>query len=123
MYWWDNPQNPDFIWVIDAPQADAKSGTSWNRYNDTWNGQDPFSCEAARQNGDKGPLRGFGQLWCSRPELQARLGNPWEQEAGSAGRPPFGRVQFFQGGVMLYNSINSEVFVLFDQGDWQRFDY
>lgn len=123
MYWWDNPDGADYIWVIDSPAPDLNSGQSWNRYIDAWDGRDPFACDEARSNGDKGPMRGFGQLWCSRPELQQRLGNPWEREAGSAGQPPFSRVQFFQGGVILYNPINAEVYVLFDQGDWLRFGY
>lgn len=123
MYWWDNPGDPDYIWVIGSPAPDLNSGTSWNRYDENWDGDEEYSCEAALANGDKGPIRGFGQLWCERPELQARLGQPREREAGSGGTPPFGQVQFFQGGVMLYNPLNSEVFVLFAQGDWQRFGY
>jgi len=55
--------------------------------------------------------------------LQTRLGNPRDYEGGSSGNPPFAHVQFFQGGVMIYNPLNAEVFVLFDQGDWQRFGY
>ncbi len=123
MFWWDNPDTPDFIWVIDSPAADLNSGSRWNRYPDRWDGADPFACDKVRENGDKGPVRGFGQLWCERNELQQRLGLPWEYETGSAGNPPFSRVQFFQGGVMVYNPINAEVFVLFDQGDWLRFGY
>lgn len=123
MYWWDNPDGADYIWVIDSPAPDLNSGQTWNRYVDTWEGQDPFACDEARGNGEYGPMRGFGQLWCSRPDLKERLGNPWEREGGSAGQPPFSRVQFFQGGVMLYNPINAEVYVLFDQGDWLRFGY
>lgn len=121
MVWWDNPDGADAIWVIDSPRPDLNSGLTWNRYVDTWAGDDPFACDEARQNGELGPMRGFGQLWCDRPELRQRLGRPWEREAGSAGNPPFSQVQFFQGGVMLSNPINAEVYVLFDQGDWLRF--
>jgi len=123
MYWWDNPDRPDYIWVIDAPAADLRSGRSSNRYPDEWDGDDEVSCEAAEANNGKGPLRGFGWLWCQRPELQTRLGNPVEAETGSGGAPPFGRVLMFHGGVMLYNPLDSEVYVLFDQGDWQRFSW
>ena len=123
MYWWDNPDGADYIWVIDSPAPDLNSGQTWNRYVDAWEGQDPFACDEARSNGEKGPMRGFGQLWCSQSELQKRLGSPWEREGGSAGEPPFSRVQFFQGGVIIYNPINAEVYVLFDQGDWLRFGY
>jgi hypothetical protein len=123
MYWWDNPDDPDQIWVIDSPAPDLRSGARSNRYPDEWDGDDEVSCEAAAANAEKGPLRGFGWLWCQRPELQSRLGNPVEPEAGSSGNPPFGRVLFFQGGVMLHNPLNAEVYVLFDQGDWQRFSW
>ncbi len=123
MYWWDSPDDPDYIWVIDSPEADLNSGATSNRYVDDWDGDEAYACDAARSNSDKGPVRGFGKLWCERPELQARLGNPREREVGSGGNPPYGYVQFYQGGVMLYNPINGEVFVLFDQGDWQRFSW
>ncbi len=68
-------------------------------------------------------MRGFGQVWCDHPELRTRLGYPSEPEAGSAGRPPYAQVQFFQGGTLIYTPLNKEVYVLFAQGDWQRFDY
>jgi hypothetical protein len=123
MFWWDNPDSPGYIWVIDSPADDLRSGSAWNRYADTWQGGDEYACDQARSNGGKGPVRGFGKLWCERPELQTRLGNPLEGEGGSAGMPPYAHVQFFQGGVMLYNPLSAEVYVLFDQGDWQRFGY
>jgi hypothetical protein len=123
MYWWDNPDGPAYIWVIDSPQPDLKSGATSNRYRDEWDGDREISCEEATANADKGPRRGFGWLWCQRPELRTRLGYPRESEAVSGGAPPYGHVQFFQGGVMLYNPKNGELFVLFDQGDWQRFNW
>ena len=121
MFWWDSPDDPNLIWAIDSPAADLNSGATSNRYPDTWDDDDDFSCEAARENGDKGPVRGFGKLWCERPELQARLGDPGDNERGSGGSPPFAEAQFFQGGVMIYNPIDHEVYVLFDQGNWRRF--
>ncbi len=122
MFWWDNPEKPDYIWVIDAPDPDLMSGTSWNRYEDEWNGADEYPCPAAGEN-KWGPMRGFGQLWCDRPEIRERVGDPREGESGSAGSPPYAHVQFFQGGAMLYNPFNSEVYVLLAQGDWLRFGY
>jgi hypothetical protein len=124
MFWWDNPDDDaDFIWAIDSPADDLKSGTAWNLYDDTWPGGDEFSCDEARANGNFGPIRGFGQVWCRHPELQTRLGNPRDYEGGSGGNAPFAHLQFFQGGVMIYNPLNAEVLVLFAQGDWQRFGY
>ncbi len=121
MIWWDNPDDPDYIWAIDSPADDFKSGETSNRYPDTWEaGSDEYSCDRARIGG---PIRGFGKVWCEWPELQARLGYPQEPEAGSGGRAPYAHVQFFQGGVFIYTPLNKEVYVLFAQGDWQRFDY
>lgn len=120
MIWWDRPEFPDYIWVIDSPAPDFRSGATANLYPNTWPGGDEYSCAEARNGG---PVRGFGQVWCDHPELQSRLGYPSEPEAGSAGRPPYAHVQFFQGGTMIYNPLNKEVYVLFAQGDWQRFDY
>jgi hypothetical protein len=120
MFWWDSPETADVIWVLDSPAVDFSSGATSNRYVDTWAGGDEYSCDEARQGG---PVRGFGKLWCDRAELQARLGFPSEPESGSAGRPPYARVQRFQGGTMIYNPANSQVYVIFAQGDWLGFDY
>ena len=124
MVWWDSPDDPNLIWVIDSPAADLSRGATSNRYPDTWDDDDDddvYSCDAARENDDKGPVRGFGKLWCEQPRLQTRLGDPGGNERGSGGFPPFAEVQFFQGGVMIYNPIDREVYVLFDQGNWWRF--
>jgi hypothetical protein len=121
MFWWDNPENPDYIWVIDSPADDLRSGTTSNLYPDIWESDaGEVSCPEAE---DGGPIRGFGKVWCDHPELHSRLGKPTEAERGSGGNPPQADVQFFQGGVMIYSPSGSEVFVLFAQGDWQRFDY
>lgn len=121
MFWWDHPDDPDPIWVLDSPAPDFSSGSRSNRYVDTWaNSQGEYACPEARQGG---PVRGFGKLWCEQPELQTRLGLPSEPEQGSGGKAPYASVQFFQGGTMIYNPANSEVYVLFAQGDWLRFDY
>ncbi len=121
MFWWDNPERPDYIWAIDSPAADLASGKTSNLYPDTWdNDAGEVSCDAAK---DGGPIRGFGKVWCDHSELQQRLGKPAEPERGSGGNPPYAEVQFFQGGVMIYSPIGNEAFVLFAQGDWQRLDF
>ncbi|RME73892.1 MAG: hypothetical protein D6784_11070, partial [Chloroflexi bacterium] len=120
LFWWDNPSGPDYVWALDAPAEDMSGGSHWARYTDDWPGGDDYSCDAARANGPLGPLRGFGYLWCSNFEVQARLGNPRQPEAGSGSNPPFSQVQFFQGGVMLYNPFDNEIYVLYAQGDWLR---
>jgi hypothetical protein len=118
MYWWENPNGPNYIWVLPASTPVRRGGTHWYGYDDNWKevkGLDDFSCEAARDGG--GPIRGFGKVWCDhRSEWQTDLGSG-EPEQGSSD----GRVQFFQGGVMLYNPLDAEVYVLFDQEEWKRF--
>lgn len=120
MLWWDTPEGPNAIWVLDSPDSAFKRGGTSNRYDDTWDGGDDYSCDAARSGG---PVRGFGKVWCEQPELQARLGLPSEPEAGSGGSPPYAQVQFFQGGMMFYNPANKAVYVVYNQGDWERFIY
>ncbi|HEY84909.1 MAG TPA: hypothetical protein G4N96_07340 [Chloroflexi bacterium] len=121
MYWWDNPDGPNFIWAMaSASQDDFWQGSVWGRYDDTWGGDDLYSCDAARENDKNGPMRGFGKVWCAETDVFDQLGAPSHAEYGSGGSPPFSKVQLFQGGVMLFNPFGSEVFVLFNQGGWQR---
>jgi len=125
MYWWDSADGPH-VWAIDSYAAnDVNRGTTWNLYTESWPSEEVefYNCIEALANGTKGPVRGLGKLWCVHPELQVRLGNPVEFEVGSAGNPPFLRVQFFQGGLMIYDPSSSELWVLFNQGDWQRFKF
>ena len=123
MYWWSNPAGSNFVWILETPDGDFDQGPIWKRYIDTWEGDETYSCEQARQNGLVGPVRGFGKIWCEQVGLSTQLGGPLETELGSSGNTPFSRIQFYQGGVILYNPLKSEVFVLFDQGKWQRFPY
>jgi hypothetical protein len=118
MYWWDNPAGPDYIWVLAASTQALSGGTYWERYEDTWqkkaNG-DRYSCDAARSGG---PIDGFGKVWCDhRSEWPTDLGGSKPQKGSSGDSRYYGRVQFFQGGVMLYNGLDKEGYVLFDQKD------
>lgn len=121
--WWDNPEGDNYIWVITLPAEDFRSGASWTRFVDHWQDGKEYSCEAARDNEGLGPVRGFGKIWCDHPEVRASLGDPLEPEAGSGGNAPYSLVQFFQGGVMFYNPLNSEVVVMFNGDGWQKFGY
>ena len=123
MYWWSNPDGEGFIWVMEALDSDFTQGSAWNRYEDHWQDSDPYSCDEARKNGEAGPIRGFGKLWCEETDLMTTLGNPTRLEAGSGGNVPFSIVQFYQGGVMLYNPLAGEVYILFNNSNWQRMFY
>jgi hypothetical protein len=133
MYWWDNPEDPDYIWVLVGSPPDSRGGTRWDSYEDDWKGGDPeYTCDEARVR--EGPKRGFGKVWCEQNLLRNGLGackpeqnSACTQEQGSTGRSAcFARVQFFQGGVMLHNPVDEEVYVLFgqkDQKEWRKLKF
>jgi hypothetical protein len=121
LYWWDRPDGRGLIWVVEIPQPGANQGTHWTGpYEDTWDGDDRFSCQAARAT-SAGPVAGFGKLWCERPEIAQAIGIPIELEQGTGESTSYGVVQFFQNGVMLYSPLDHEVFVLFNSGGWRRY--
>ena len=123
MFWLENPGEIPYIWAIDGQIIDVHGGATWNVYQEDWAPDEVefYNCFAATANGEIGPRYGFGKLWCDHQELIVRLGQPVEYEVGNHGEPPFARVQFFQGGVMLYNPLSKDTFMLFNQGDWLRF--
>lgn len=121
LYWWDRPDARGLIWVVETPQPAANQGFRWSGpYEDTWDGGDPYSCDAARAN-PNGPVAGFGRLWCDQPEIAEAIGTAREPERGTGESTNYGVVQFFQGGVMLYSPLDHEVWVLLDGGTWQKY--
>ena len=121
LYWWDQPNAPGLIWVVEMPQPGANQGLRWSGpYEDLWDGQDDFSCAAARAN-PNGPLRGFGKLWCDHPEIPTAIGAARDEERGTGDSANYGVVQVFQGGIMLYSPLDRLVWVLFNGSRWQRY--
>jgi hypothetical protein len=121
MYWWNRPEGRGLIWVVQIPDGSAMSGFGWiGPFEDTWDGKERFSCEAARQT-KYGPHSGFGKLWCDHPEIEQTIGVPREPERGTGESSDYGIVQFFQGGTMLYSPLDHEVWVLVNGGTWQRY--
>jgi hypothetical protein len=121
MYWWDRPDAPGVIWVVQMPDASAMSGFGWiGPFDDTWDGDDPISCEAANQTA-YGPRSGFGRLWCDHPEIAQTVGFAREAERGTGESADYGVVQTFQGGTILYSPLDREVWVLVNGGAWQRY--
>jgi hypothetical protein len=120
LYWWDQPDGLGQIWSVEISQPGARQGFRWTGpYQDTWDGGDSYSCDAARANPD-GPIRGFGKLWCDNPEISKAIGAARGPEQGTGTTTSYGVVQFFQGGMMLYSPLDREVWVLFNEGTWQR---
>jgi hypothetical protein len=121
MYWWNRPDALGLIWVVQMPDAGAMTGFGWiGPFEDTWDGDDPISCDAARHNAN-GPRSGFGRLWCDHPEIAQTIGAAREPERGTGESVDYGVVQMFQGGTMLFSPLDREVWVLVNGGAWQRY--
>jgi hypothetical protein len=124
MYWWQSPTSPEPIWVVVMPDPAAKSGTTWARYDNTWNNSQPAFPPGCPQATDPlGPRSGFGITWCDRPGVKEQLGAPREPEAGSGDIYPKGAVQFFQHGVMFENPRDRQIWALVEGNGWRRADY
>ena len=120
LYWWDRPDAESLIWAVEIPQPGVRQGFRWSGpYEDLWDGDDPYTCDAARANPD-GPIRVFGKLWCDHPDIAEAIGAARGSEQGTGNATSYGVVQFFQGGLMFYSPADREVWVLFDGGTWQR---
>jgi hypothetical protein len=120
LYWWDRPGGPGLIYVVFTPDPSATQGYNWSGpYDDTWEGEDPYSCDLARTN-PLGPVAGFGKLWCDYPDIAQAIGAPRESESGTGESTNYGIVQLFQGGQMLYSPLDRQVWVLLNGGTWQR---
>ena len=59
------------------------------------------------------PKRGFGMIWCDRPDIRSRLGKAMDCERGYTGT-----MQQFERGFMLLND-NGVAYVFFDTGRWE----
>jgi hypothetical protein len=47
-------------------------GESWERHPNRWTELPELTCQQA--NTPVGPVRGFGEIWCNRPDVRERLG-------------------------------------------------
>ena len=121
LYWLDRPENPGLIWVIEIPDPAVSQGLRWaGPFEDTWNEEDPYSCDAARAN-IYGPKAGFGALWCEHTQIADAIGAARDPEQGTGDSTNYGLLQQFQGGTLLYSPIDREVWVLFKGEGWQRY--
>ncbi len=124
MFWWESLQDPQPIWVIYTPDPLATQGDTWIKYEDRWQaGQPEYPPECPEAGPPLGPKSGFGLIWCHQAGVKDQLGRPLDTEFGSGNVFPKGAVQFFQGGVMLENPAEQQVWVLVDGNGWYRFGY
>jgi uncharacterized protein with LGFP repeats len=69
MYWWDNPTGKPYIWVVAAYIGNTNNGLTWNRYPDTWNDGEAYSCPEANAGG----LASYGvTIWNYKYSLACR---------------------------------------------------
>lgn len=124
MFWWESPQDPQPIWVIYTADPLAASGDKWTRYDNRWVAGTPeFPAECPQAGPPLGPKNGFGITWCYETGVKEQIGLPRELEFGSGNTFPKGAVQFFQGGVMLENPADHQVWALLNGGGWYRLGY
>jgi len=122
-YWRNNEFSPaNWIYVLfygdgtDESQGESQ-GTAWLRFDDLWRETMPqFSCPEAEANGDLGPKRGFGKLWCEETAVRNGLKLPVVVEQGAGAG-----FQDFEGGTMIWLRRVGYVYVLYEGGGWARF--
>jgi hypothetical protein len=100
------PSTPGFIWVVFYDNS--RRALVWNNYADSWREGEPVSGSEKPPVGLVEPIRGFGKLWRSNPEIRNTLGWAVAPEIAD-----IGHLQYFQGGAwMLYRSAPDRVFIL-----------
>jgi serine/threonine protein kinase len=118
MYWWDNLEGQDVIFVIyEAGQTDQ--GDDWSRYEDTWTPAEPvFPSNCPEAKDPNGPMQGFGKLWCYNSSVKPAMGLPLE--------PDFAKndamLEQYTNGLAFSVPVDSQVWVLLNDGTWQVFE-
>jgi hypothetical protein len=94
----------------------------FRRFDDTWiDGVDPSSGGEVPPAGLIEPIRGFGKVWRTNPEVRAALGWAITNELGD-----HTSVQYFDHGRAIYLPVRGETVILLDDlgaqsGIWQAF--
>ncbi len=117
LFWQDNADK-DLILAL-FYGADNDHG-SWRRFDDDWRKGDLEQAGHTPPPGLLEPVRGFGRVWRDQldggPQGSAALGWAIVPEQGFAGL-----WQPFERGLMLWNPVDAQLYVLLDNGSWQRF--
>jgi len=124
MYWWQSPTQPEPIWVVVMPDPAANNGTTWMRFDNTWDNSRPlFPPNCPEATDPLGPRSGFGIVWCDLPGVKEQVGAPREPEAGSGNVYPKGAVQLFQHGLIFEDPRDRQIWVLIEGNGWRRAGY
>ncbi|GAB4112014.1 MAG: hypothetical protein Fur005_14100 [Roseiflexaceae bacterium] len=98
------------IWVIFYDNG--RRSLVWKSYPDTYGSGDPVSGGETPPAGLVEPLRGFGKIWRTIPEIRNTVG--W---AVSPEFRDMGHMQYFRGGNwLIYRAAGDRVFVLREDG-------
>lgn len=102
-------QHGRLIWRSDRREIIALLDDGhWRSYPDTYDGTETVTPAPGE------PIRGFGKLWRTTPELRATLGSATAPEQAITGA-----IQDFDHGTMIWTPDRSIV-VLFAEGTWER---
>lgn len=112
----------EMIWLAGPPASIyVMYGTGrFQRYDDTFNDTtDPASGGETPPSGLKEPVRGFGKVWRTYPEVRTGLG--WATDDESGGQAT---VQVFERGQMFYLPERGSIYILINDpggvtGTWQ----
>jgi serine/threonine protein kinase len=117
MFWWENPAvQMDPIYVIPNAIEDTQ-GTDWSQYKNAWTADEPLVPDfCVDSKPPEGPVMGFGRLWCLNQSVKQELGSPLEAEAGGNDAT----IELFGEGVAFSVPARNEIWVLFNDGTWQK---
>jgi hypothetical protein len=101
--------SPGSIFVI-TPDPNRQM-LVWQQFPDLWSEGQPTGVVGTPPKGLYAPVRGFGYLWASNPEVRARLGWAIEPENGETG----GYRQFSKG-FMLYRPTTDRFYLVTEDG-------
>jgi serine/threonine protein kinase len=107
-------QNGRMFWREDIDKIYVLyNNGSWARYDDIWKeGQPEYSCDGPPS--PPTPLRGFGKIWCTYPNVRSDLGNATTHEWAEVNR-----VQDFSGGLIIQDDSGHTYTLLADDGSWR----
>ncbi|MCB0213683.1 MAG: hypothetical protein KDJ52_30355 [Anaerolineae bacterium] len=114
MLWLDNPNGMDNIYVIVKGGRDKK-GYIWARYDNSWTPNNSIiqvNCPSI--DTEKGPLMGFGKVWCENESVRKSIGLPLDKEFAFNDAV----VEFYREGLLFLIPKDKQIWVLLYNGNW-----